>query len=179
MHMIYVCNYMYMQFTRLFLSLVKVGLACETRDQHIICYCTFRNTQLTFLECAHFTKSIVSALLRYQTYCILVEHNLYIDHYHTTAYIVVANLASWERGYANCNSTYLAKASTLSGSNWVQGLNYTHSRMRSLPAGTPRRGKVQKRVRQIKIRNPETLYAFSQGRVTPPSSDRPVILPFC
>ena len=40
-----------------------------------------------------------------------------IDHYHTTAYIVglVPNLASWERDYANCNSTYLVKASTLSG----------------------------------------------------------------
>ena len=30
-------------------------------------------------------------------------------------HIVVANLASWERGYVNCNSTYLVKASTLSG----------------------------------------------------------------
>ena len=33
----------------------------------------------------------------YFTYYILVEHNLYIDHYRTqTAYIVVANLASWD-----------------------------------------------------------------------------------
>ena len=28
---------------------------------------------------------------------------------------LVTNLASWERGYENCNSTYLVKASTLSG----------------------------------------------------------------
>ena len=51
---------------------------------------------LTFLECAHFIKGI--------------------DHHHTTAYIVglVVNLASWERGYTNCNSTYPVKASTLS-----------------------------------------------------------------
>ena len=74
---------------------------CETKHQI--------GMALKFLECAHFIKDIFSALS-----CILVEHNLYI-HHHTTAYIVVANLASWERGYANCNSTYPVKASTLSG----------------------------------------------------------------
>ena len=57
--------------------------------------CTF-NSQKVFP--AHY--------LQYQTYCILVDHHLII---------IVANLGSWERGYANCNSTYLVKASTLSG----------------------------------------------------------------
>ena len=64
----------------------------------------------------HISQKVFPAhYLQYQIYCILVDHHLYIDHYHTTAYIVVANLGSWERGYANSNSTYLVKASTLSG----------------------------------------------------------------
>ena len=64
----------------------------------------------------HISQKVFPAhCLQYQTYCILVEHNLYIEHYHTTAYIILANLASWEWGYANCNSTYLVKPSTLSG----------------------------------------------------------------
>ena len=63
----------------------------------------------------HISQKVFQAhYLQYQTYCILVEHNLCIDH-NTTAYIAVANIASWERGYANCNSTYFVKASTLSG----------------------------------------------------------------
>ena len=73
--------------------------------------------------------------LQYQTYCILVEHNLYIDHYHTRlhTYQLYGNLASWERGYANCKSTYLncgSKLYTLNTaiSKFASGLNSTHSR---------------------------------------------------
>ena len=91
-----------MQFTRPFLSLVKVGLACESSTRLAYYLLLHLQKYLTFLECAHFTKGISSALSAISN--ILHSSGSPFD-YHTTAYIVVANLGSWERGYAICNST--------------------------------------------------------------------------
>ena len=94
---------------------------CGLRDQHATQVPTrtylllHLQKYLTFCGVCTFHKGIIQAhYLQYQTYCILVEHNFYIYHnYHTTAYIqliqLYANLASWEWGYANCNSTYLVR----------------------------------------------------------------------
>ena len=147
-----------MQFTRPFLSLEKVGLACESSMRLAYYLLLHLQKYLTFLECDNFTKGISSALSAISN----ILHSSGTQFvYRSLSYIVVANLGSWERGYVNCNSTYLVKTSTLSGMrlaasktaarSWisrqshllvcfqVQGLNSTHSRMRSLPAGTAQR----------------------------------------
>ena len=76
------------------LPLAEVGLACMTStrlgaNQGILSATAPLEILYNISWSVHILQKVFQAhYLQYQTYCILVEHNLYIYHYHTTAYKV-------------------------------------------------------------------------------------------
>ena len=80
------------------------GLRCQSSHiiYQFICYCSYRKGILR-------TLSAISSIL-HQSGTQFVNLTTCI---HSSC--IYANLDSWERGYANCNSTCLVKASTVSG----------------------------------------------------------------
>ena len=80
-------------------------------------YYLLLHLQLTFLECTHFTKVISSALSAISN--ILHSSGTQFVYLSLSYYCIHSSCMQTqslrERGYANCNSTYLVKASALSG----------------------------------------------------------------